>query len=110
MRGLSLRARLTVWYSLALLAALTVLAAAIVWQQERIGVRRVDRELDDAAATLSNVLRDELNETGGDRDAAAAEAQRTFAMPARATAILDRDGYALAADWHGLDLSSTPIS
>ncbi len=60
MRQLSLRARLTVWYSLALLGAMTVLAVAIVWQQSRLGLRRVDRELDAATATLRNVFQDEL--------------------------------------------------
>ena len=106
--SLSLRARLTIWYCLALLAALALFAAVVVWQQGRIGLRRVDRELDAFATTLDNVLRDELAETS-DPAAAAAEASRTIAAPDRPMAILDANGAALAADWHGLTLAQ-PVS
>jgi heavy metal sensor kinase len=99
--SLSLRARLTIWYSIALLAVLGVFGAAVVWQQGRIGIRRVDRELDALTATLANVLRDELAETS-DATAAATEAHRTMAVPGRAMAILDPTGRVLAASWQGL--------
>src|SRR5262249_11566223 len=49
------------------------------------------------------VLLDELGEMPT-REAAAAEAQHTLALPGRATAILDGDGRALAANWSGLQL------
>jgi two-component system OmpR family sensor kinase len=103
MQSLSLRARLTVWYSLALLAVLSIFAITVIWQQERIGLRRVDRELEDVAATLANVLQDELTETPGPVPAAV-EAHRTMAVPNRAMAILDDRGTVLAAGWNGLSL------
>ena len=101
--SLSLRARLTIWYSLVLVTVLGLFGATVVWQQGRIGMRRVDRELDALAATLENVLRDELTEMPTP-EAAAAEAQRTMSVPGRALAILDTRGV-MAADWNGLTLT-----
>jgi two-component system OmpR family sensor kinase len=89
--SLSLRARLTLWYSLALFLVLTAFGAIVVWQQGRIGIRRIDRELDALTSTLENVFRDELTETA-DVSQAAAEVQRTMSAPGRALAILDARG------------------
>jgi hypothetical protein len=61
-KALSLRARLTVWYALTLLAVLALFGVQVLWQQERIGLRRVDRELADLCATLSSVLHEEIGE------------------------------------------------
>ena len=44
---MSLRARLTLWYTLALLVVLCLFGADVLWQQRRIGVRRVDRNVRD---------------------------------------------------------------
>ena len=96
------RVRVIVWYSFVLLAVLGAFAVFIVWQQGRIGLRRVDRELDALSGTLENVLRDEMTETD-DPVAAAAEARSTLAAPGRPLAILDGDGRVLAAAWNGLD-------
>ncbi len=101
--NLSLRARLTVWYSLVLASVLAAFAATVVWQQGRIGIRRVDRELSAIVATLDNVFRDEMSETN-DPATAATEARTTMAVPARAVAILDGHGRVLAATWNGLDI------
>ena len=109
MSPLSLRARLTLWYLATLLVVLSVFGAEIVWQQGRIGLRRVDRELDDATATLANMLQDELTEMS-DPAAAAAEVRRLMAAPGRAVAILDADGRVLAASWNGLPVSSEPAT
>jgi len=103
--SLSLRARLTLWYSVALLLVLALFAAVVVWQQGRIGMRRVDRELDALAATLDNVLRDELAETG-DPAAAAVEATRTIAASDHALAVLDARGDVLGSDWRGLQVDA----
>ena len=92
---LSLRARVTIWYACVLAVVLGAFAAAIVWQQGRIGMRRVDRELDAFAGTLENVLRDEVSESA-DPIAAAGEARATLEAPGHAIAILDGDGRALA--------------
>lgn len=101
MTRLSLRTRLTVWYSIALFATLTIFAAVVIWQQGRIGLRRVDRELDESVGTLWNILSDELAETS-DPHAAALEALHTLAMPGHPTAVLDETRNVLAADWNGL--------
>jgi heavy metal sensor kinase len=95
---LSLRARLTIWYSLVLLAVSAAFGASVVWQQGRIGLRRVDRELDALAATLDNVLRDERTEMPT-AAAAATEAYKTLAAPGLAIVILDRSGQRLAGTW-----------
>ena len=104
MTTLSLRARLTLWYTLALLLVLILFGANVLWQQRRIGLRRVDRELDGLLTTLTNVVQDELNE----KDApalAAVEATSTLNAPGRALAILDAGGTTvLAARWNGLEL------
>lgn len=101
MRPLSLRARLTLWYTLALLVALALVGADVLWQQRRIGLRRVDRDLDALVGTLTNVMRDELTENPTPR-AAAEEARNTVNAPGRAIAILDHGGATLAARWNGL--------
>jgi heavy metal sensor kinase len=103
MRMLSLRARLTLWYTLALLVVLCLFGADVLWQLNRIGIRRVDRDLEALTATLDNVLKDELRELG-DPTLAAADARNTVTAPGRAVAILDARGHVLAARWSGLEL------
>lgn len=107
MTSLSLRARLTLWYTLALLVVLCLFGANVLWQQRRIGIRRVDRELEALTATLANVVLDELNE----HDVlitAATEATATVTAPGRALAILDMRGRVLGARWSGLELRDLP--
>ena len=98
----SLRTRLTLWYTLALLAVLCLFGVNVLWQQGRIGLGRVDRELDGLVATLANVVVDELKEEKNPKSAAE-EARDTVTAPGRALAILDGRGQALAARWSGLD-------
>ena len=97
----SLRLRLTVWYTLALLVTLCLGAAVILREQAGVGMRRVDRELDALAGTLTGVLGDELRENP-DVDEAAEEACKTVKAPGRAVAILDTSGHPLAAHWDRL--------
>jgi signal transduction histidine kinase len=103
MSTLSLRARLTLWYTLALLVVLGLFAADVVWVQSRIGLRRVDRELDGLVATLTNVIHAELAEQVS-LETAAEEARFTVAADGRAVAIFDAHGKPLAASWSGLEL------
>jgi signal transduction histidine kinase len=103
MKALSLRLRLTVWYTFALLVVLCLGAAVVLREQRAVGTRRVDRELDALTGTLTSVLRDELQEMG-DPLAAAEEARNTVNTPGRAIAILDGAGHPLAAQWDRLDL------
>jgi signal transduction histidine kinase len=99
----SLRLKLTAWYTLALLVVLSLGAVIVLREQRRIGIRRVDRELDALISTLASVVGDELREMPNAR-AAAQEARNTVATPGRAVAILDTDGQPLAAAWEGLDI------
>jgi len=107
MTSLSIRARLTIWYSLALLVVLMLSSADVLWQQGRLGLRRVDRELDGVLVTFANVVRDELTETP-DLVSAAEEARTTVAAPGLAVAVLGPDGAVLAANWNGLELGDRP--
>ena len=103
MKALSLRARLTIWYTLAVLVALTLFAVQVLWQQRSIGLRRVDRELADLAGTLTSVMRDEIREGA---PTPAQEAIDTIGARAHAIAVLDTSGRPLAASWNGLALPS----
>jgi two-component system OmpR family sensor kinase len=103
MGTMSLRARLTLWYTLALFVVLCLFGADVLWQLNRIGMRRVDRDLDALTATLANVVQDELRELG-DPMLAAPDARDTVTAPGRAIAILDARGRVLAARWSGLEL------
>ena len=103
MTTLSLRLRLTLWYTVALVVVLCLGGADVLWIQARLGVRRVDRELETTIATLANVIRAELDEKATPA-AAAEEARSTVAVPGRAVAIVDANGSVLAATWSGLSL------
>jgi signal transduction histidine kinase len=89
-------------YSVVLVLVLSAFAATIVWEQARVGTRRVDRELDALTATVENVLRDEMSETDSP-SAAAQDARATIATPGRPIAILDGGGGVLAAAWNGVE-------
>jgi heavy metal sensor kinase len=101
-KTVSLRMRLTLWYTLALLVVLCLFGVNVLWQQNRLGVRRVDRELEALIGTLGNVVREELGEMDEPQEAAE-EALTSVTAPGRAVAILDSRGQALAAQWGGLD-------
>ena len=105
---LSVRARLTLWYTLALLVVPSLFGINVLWEQERVGLRRIDRELDALSTTLGDVLRDELSEEGN-LQLAASKTRDTVTAPGRALAIFDEGGGLLAARWNGLALSD-PLS
>ena len=109
MTGLTLRARLTIGYALALLVVLCLFGGEVLWQQGRVGLLRLDRELDAFTDTVANVVRDELTEMP-DLASAAAEARTTMTSPERAVAILDAGGGVLAASWAGLALPAQALS
>jgi len=97
----SLRAKLTIWYTAALLVVLCLFGAYVLWQQGRVGMRRVDGDLAAFADTLANVVREELTELGDAREAAE-EANSIVATSGRALAIIDAGGGVLAASWADL--------
>src|SRR5437868_6699956 len=102
MKALSLRGRLTLWYTLALLAVLALFGADVLWVLNGIGMGRVDRELDGLLTTLEDVVREELSEEGLPAPAAV-EAGHTLTARGHAIAIFDAHGALLAANWNGLE-------
>ena len=96
MKTLSLRGRLTLWYTLALLVMLLMFGVNVLVEQQRLGIRRADRELDSVHVTLANVLREELGELDSPA-LAATEARNAIGPLGNAIAILDRSGAPLAA-------------
>ena len=100
---LSLRARLTLWYTIPLLAMLFLFGLSVLREQGRLGLRRVDRELAALTTTLGDVFLDELSEED-DPSLAATEVLNTVTAPGRALAILNDRGGVLAARWNGLEI------
>jgi signal transduction histidine kinase len=103
----SLRTRLTVWYALTLGLGLGLFSIALLRQQERIGFRRVDRELAALGAAATSVLNDELHEQP-DRRLAALDLIGTFSTPGRLLVVTDAGGSVLAANWSGLEPQPMP--
>jgi len=94
--ALSLRARLTIWYTVVLVLALGLFGLNVLVVEQRLGQRRMDEQLDELHATLMKVLRGELEE-GGTLNAAAKEALETVGAPGMAVAVLDEHWRPLAA-------------
>lgn len=104
MTPLSLRARLTLWYVLVLVAVLTLFATVVVVTQRRIGIARIDRELEATDAQLVNMLGEELRELDTPR-LAAEESRDVIASGGRALAVLDQHGTVLAEKLDGVSLT-----
>jgi signal transduction histidine kinase len=100
---LSIRARLTLYYSLVLVTVLVVGAVAVAVVQERLALERLDGELQRLMLTLEGVMRTEFGE-GLDLQGAADEASIEVVAPDR-TLVLTRPDGGLLAMW-GLPLSS----
>jgi signal transduction histidine kinase len=98
MTGLSLRARLTAWYVVVVVIVLGSFAAGVLVIQGRIGLRRIDYELDAIHGQLTNMMREELRELDAPR-LAAEESRNVIASPGRGLAILDAGGAVLASSF-----------
>ena len=103
MRPLSLRGRLTLWYTVALVVLLVLFGVDVLVVQARLGIRRADSELDSVHATLATVLREELRELDSPA-LAATEAKNAIASLGDAIVILDDSGAPLAVQLEGLTL------
>jgi signal transduction histidine kinase len=104
---LSLRARLATFYTIAIVVVLCVFSANLWWVEGRLGLRRVDRELEGLSSTVAYLLRDEVGELSSVK-AAAKEVSGTVSVPDRAVAILDGAGHLMAASASGLDWTEVP--
>jgi heavy metal sensor kinase len=100
----SIRTRLTLWYSVLMVVALTVFSVGVLWLHARWGRAQFDSELASLGAAASRVMQEELGESRN-LQAAVAETRTSMDVPGRATAILDLDGRPMAANWHGFPYS-----
>jgi heavy metal sensor kinase len=103
-RTLSLRARLTLWYTITLVLVLGLFGADVLIQQKRLGIRQVDQELESDHAILANVLREELRELDAPNEAAR-EASNAMRSLGNEIAILDSAGRPLATQLNRLLLA-----
>ncbi len=104
--SLSIRARLTLWYSAVVVAVLVTAAVVGSLAQSRLGLQRLDDDLGRTMATLQGVMRTEFAE-GLSLEAAADEASIEVIAPDRAMAIRRSDGTVLVR-W-GLALDTTGV-
>jgi signal transduction histidine kinase len=104
---LSIRARLTLWYSGIVVAVLATGAVAGSLVQSRLALQRLDAELGRGMATLEGVMRTEFTEGLG-LEAAAAEASTEVVVPDRALLLMRPDGSVLER-W-GLPLALPPTA
>jgi two-component system OmpR family sensor kinase len=95
-RPLSLRLRLTLWYTLALVAAIGLFGVNVVWGERRIGLRRVDTELNDGVRLVTEAL--EQPPGGESPREAAIRARSAVTVPGTLVAIVDAQGAPLAGD------------
>jgi signal transduction histidine kinase len=102
-KTLPLRGRLTLWYTLALVVILLLFGADVLLVQNRLGIRRTDRDLDSVHETLTNLLREEIRENDSPQ-LAAIEARGALGALGDAIVVLDRDGAPLAMQLNGLTL------
>lgn len=87
----SIRARLTVWYSLVVVVVLVAGATAVAVVQERLALERLDGEMARLMLTLEGVMRTEFGE-GLDLVASAEEASIEVVAPDRTLLLWRPDG------------------
>lgn len=93
---MTIRTRLTVWYTLAMVVVLATGAAAVTMVQDRLALERLDTELARLLLTLEGVMHTELTE-GLDLQASAREASQEVVAPDRLLVLTDASGGLLAA-------------
>jgi two-component system OmpR family sensor kinase len=103
-KTLSLRARLNLWYTIALVLVLALFGGDILIEQKRLGIRRADQELDSVHATLVTIFREELRELDAP-ELAAREAKDAMRSLGDGLVILDGSGRPLATQLDRLTLA-----
>ena len=88
---LSLRTRLTIWYSALLLLVILLFSATVLWLQWRLVLRQSDESLGALSATAANVVMAELAEHATLAEAAA-EAEAVVRQPDYAVSVFDGSG------------------
>lgn len=90
---MTIRARLTLWYGLIVLAVLAVAGASVLWLHGQQGLARVDERLEAAIVSVTGVIRNELDE-GLDLRRAAGDMMAELTLSGEAVAVLGAEGVA----------------
>jgi two-component system OmpR family sensor kinase len=107
--ALTIRARLTLWYTLVLLATLVATAVVLTAVHGRLGLGRIDRGLEGNLVTATIGIDHELNE-GLDVAQGVADALAELELPGTGVAILDEAGRLLGTRASGVaTLSETAL-
>jgi signal transduction histidine kinase len=104
---LSIRARLTLWYSSIVVVVLVTAAVVGSLAQSRLALQRLDEDLVRTMATLEGVMRTEFGE-GLTLEDAAREASTEVVAPDRTLALMRTDGSILQVWGLPLDRGSVP--
>jgi heavy metal sensor kinase len=96
--SISIRQRLTLWYTAAVSVLLATIALSLIAVHARLTLLRLDTELQRLNSTVAFVLQNELAERHEAR-AAAEDALNEAILTDRHIAIFDRDGTLLVARW-----------
>ena len=105
MKTLSLRAWLTLWYTITLVLVLALFGGDVLIEQQRLGTGRADQELDSVHATLATIFRAELRELDAP-DLAAREAKDAMRSLGDGIVILDASNRPLATQLDRLTLAA----
>jgi signal transduction histidine kinase len=105
---MTLRSRLTLFYSAIVLGILLVLCGVLLWNEPRVGLTFLDTDLRRDAVTVEGVLLNELSE-GHDRRDAVREMLSELRLPGRGLAIFDQADVLLGERWDGLEPSDPSI-
>jgi two-component system OmpR family sensor kinase len=95
---LSIRARLTLWYTIVLCGVLVASGYALLVAQARLSLRQLDAELARISQTVGGVMGNELDERE-DPAAAAADTRDGLAVPGWTVAIASASGDLLAGTY-----------
>lgn len=109
--SLSIRSRLTLWYAGIVIVVLVAAGAAMIGAQTRLGLRRLDDELDRLAGAVLTVLANEIDERH-ELALAADDATEEIQIAGRIVIIASEDGVPLACNDERADaarLASYPM-
>lgn len=105
--AMSLRTRLTLWYSALLLLALVLFSATVLWVHWRLLVREADASLNALGIAAANVVAEELGE-GATLEQAGREMASVVPHGDHAVALLDAGGAPIRALPIALPLQALP--
>lgn len=105
--ALSIRARLTLWYTMVTLAVLVLNAALLSAVHWRMGLRRIDRELEGNITTVATGIRYELDH-GLTVAGAVSDTLEELELPGTGIAVLDTNGGVVGS--HTSGVSALPAS